>query len=117
VGSTGDRDVFAVDVGAGQLSVTLRPPVGGESWSNLFAMVTVRGADGSVVAAARPSDPGSWTASLVTNVQGGRYFVEVDPIGWRTPIDGFSVYGSLGAYELSVSGAGGSPPVRRLSRR
>ncbi len=28
IGATGDRDVFAVDVGAGNLSVTLRPPPG-----------------------------------------------------------------------------------------
>jgi hypothetical protein len=115
VGSTGDRDVFAVDVGSGQLSVTLRPPVGSASWSNLFAMVTVRGVDGRVVATARPSEPGSWTANLVANVQGGRYFIEVDPIGWRTPIDGFSVYGSLGAYELSVDGAAGAPPPPPLA--
>ena len=41
IGTTGDRDVFAVDVGAGNLAVTLRPPPGSETWSNLLARLVV----------------------------------------------------------------------------
>ena len=57
IGSTGDRDVFAVDVGAGNLAVTLRPPPGTETWTNLLARLVVRDSAGTVVATQAPSDP------------------------------------------------------------
>jgi hypothetical protein len=112
IGRTGDRDVFAVDVGAGALGVTLRPPPGTASWSNLLAQVAVRNSAGALVAAGSPTAPSGWNVALNPTVPAGRYTIEVDPTSWLTPDTGFSTYGSLGAYELVVAGAaaGGTPP-------
>lgn len=113
IGATNDRDVFAVDVGSGTLSVTVRPPPGTGGWSNLLAKVTVRNGLGTVVAAGAPTTASSWSASTSATVPAGRYAIEVTPIGWKTASDGFTTYGSLGAYEVIVNGAAGAaaPPV------
>jgi len=116
IGSTGDRDAFAVDVGGGNLAVTVQPPAGTGSWSNLLAQVTVRDSLGSVVASGTPTTASSWTVSANTTVPAGRYLIEVAPIGWKTAVDGFTTYGSLGAYEVLVSGAPGSPPQSAACR-
>ena len=44
------------------------------------------------------------TASITQAVTGGSYFVRVDGVGVATPQTGYSDYGSLGAYALTVSG-------------
>lgn len=112
IGRTGDLDVFVVDVGAGPLSVQLQPPSGAGAWTNLLAEITVRDKFGVVVATGTPTLPSSWTASASADVAPGGYVVEVAPIGWKTADDGFTTYGSLGAYELLVTGAPAtSPPV------
>jgi len=110
VGRTGERDVFAVRAGAGKLSVTLRPPPTEATWSDLLAQVVVRDSTGTIVATGAPATATSWTARVDATVPADRYTIEVEPIGWRTPIDGFSTYGSLGAYELSVSAVAGLAP-------
>lgn len=117
IGTTGDVDAFNVDVEAGPIVVSLRPPPGTATWSDLLAQVTVRDRLGSIVATGSPTVPTSWTASASANVPAGRYTVEVRPVGWKTPIDGFTTYGSLGAYELSVTSTPSTtpPPAGRRS--
>lgn len=110
VGRTGDRDVFAVDVTAGSLNVRLQPPPGQAPWSNLAAGLTIRDSAGGVVATSGPSTASGWSIDLAPAVAAGRYFLEVTPVAWLTPFTGFSTYGSLGAYELTISGGQGSPP-------
>jgi hypothetical protein len=111
IGRTGDRDVFAVDVLAGSLSVQLRPPAGESAWSNLAARMTVRNGSGGVVATATPSSPSGWSLSVGPAVPAGRYTIEVAPIGWLTASTGFTTYGSLGAYQLVVNAPQGPPPL------
>ncbi len=108
---TGDRDVFAVDLAAGAMSAALRPPSGQGSWSNLAARLTVRDAAGTTVATGSPALSSGWAVELNAVVPAGRYTLEVDPVGWMTPATGFSTYGSLGAYELSVDGGQGERPM------
>jgi hypothetical protein len=108
---TGDRDVFAVDVADGTLTVQLRPPSGEAAWSNLAAALTVRDANGAVVAAASPSAASGWTVNVGQKVSAGRYTIEVRPVGWLTASTGFTTYGSLGAYELMVDAPQGVPPA------
>ena len=111
IGRTGDRDVFAVDVLDGTLSVQLRPPTGQANWSNLAASVTIRNSLGNVIASAGPGVPSGWTVNLSPSVLAGRYTIEVDPIGWLTPSTGFTTYGSLGAYELAINAPQGPTPL------
>jgi hypothetical protein len=108
---TGDRDVFAVDVLAGTLSVQLRPPPGEAAWSNLAAKLTVRNAAGAVVASVLPDTPSGWTLTAGPTVPAGRYTIEVEPVGWLTASTGFTTYGSLGAYELVIEAPPGPPPL------
>jgi hypothetical protein len=115
---TGDRDVFAVDVVAGALSVQVRPPVGEANWSNLAATVTVRNSSGVVVGSGTPVVPSGWVLDVampavpaVAPVPAGRYTIEVAPVGWLSAFTGFSTYASLGAYELVVGASAGDQPV------
>ena len=103
IGTTGDRDIFLVDAGAGNLAVTLRPPSGTAAWSNLYASVTVRASTGVVVASGTAPSPTSWTSASTGVVAAGQYTIEVEPLGWLDASTGFTTYGSLGAYEVSVS--------------
>jgi hypothetical protein len=111
IGSTGDRDVFAVDVLDGTLTVQLRPPAGQTSWSNLAARLVVRNSVGTVIATAEPNAPSGWTADVSLPILAGRYTVEVEPVGWLTPATGFSSYASLGAYEVAISAPQGPTPL------
>jgi len=103
IGRTGDRDVFAVDVFDGTLSVQLRPPTGRTAWSNLAAQLIVRNNAGGVVASAAPTVASGWTVNVGPVVSAGRYTIEVEPVSWLTASTGFTTYGSLGAYELAVN--------------
>ena len=108
---TGDRDVFAVDVTNGTLSVQLRPPTGEANWSNLAAALTIRNSVGAVVASGGPGVPSGWTVDLAPSVATGRYTIEVAPVGWLTASTGFTTYGSLGAYELAINAPQGIAPL------
>lgn len=111
LGAGGDVDVFAIDLGVGPATVTLRPALA--QGSNLHAQMTVRDAAG-VALNARPSLVADWQSSVTFDVAApGRYMIEVGSSGWLTPNTGFSTYGSLGAYTLQVAGAtttAGPPP-------
>ena len=111
IGRTSDRDVFAVDVADGTLSVQLRPPSGEAAWSNLAAKLTVRNAEGSLVATDGPLVASGWSVVLAAAVSAGRYTIEIEPVGWLTAFTGFTTYGSLGAYELVVDAPPGAPPL------
>ena len=112
IGRTGDRDVFAVDVLDGTLSIQLRPPSGEAAWSNLAARLIVRNSVGAVVASGGPTVPSGWAIDVGPAVPAGRYTIEVEPVGWLTASTGFTTYGSLGAYELAVKAPQGTPPPR-----
>ncbi len=111
IGRTGDRDVFAVDVLDGTLSLQLRPPSGQAAWSNLAAKLTVRDGAGAVVASASPNASSGWTLDVAPAVPAGRYTIVVEPVGWLTALTGFTSYASLGAYELVVNAPQGPLPL------
>ena len=111
IGNTGDRDVFAVDVLDGTLTVQLRPPTGEASWSNLAARVIVRNSLGNVIASGTPDVASGWIIDLAPAVLAGRYTIEVEPVGWLTASTGFTTYGSLGAYEVAITAPQGPTPL------
>ena len=116
VGANDAVDVFTVDVPAGEIDARVTPS---STVSNLFASVTIRNAQGVVVASDTPTavvPAGStsrgpeWAAHVAGVVPAGRYTIEVRPAGLGTPSNGFSTYGSHGAYRLSVAAGAATPP-------
>jgi hypothetical protein len=110
IGRSGERDVFSVQAGPGAMSVTLRPPPAGATWSNLLARLVVRNGAGAVVASGTPATASSWDVTVTATIPADRYTIEVEPVGWLTAVDGFTTYGSLGAYELAVAVVPGAAP-------
>ncbi len=109
IGAGGDVDVFAVDVGPGTVTVTVRPSV--PDGSNLHAQVTVRDPSGNAVSA-QPVVVAGWTSQVAVEAQTqGRFTIEVRSSSWLTPTTGFSTYGSMGAYLLEVAATPPAEPV------
>ncbi|MBH9553275.1 PKD domain-containing protein [Inhella gelatinilytica] len=105
----GDVDVFRFNAGAGQVTLVLQPVVRS---ANLDALIEVRDAGGALLAQASPLE--TLNASLTLTVPGGTYFVLVTGTGKGDPgVDGYSAYGSVGRYRLTVSApvAGGQAPL------
>lgn len=110
IGSTGELDVFAVDVVAGPVEVTVRPTVA--AWSNLLASVTVRDPNGVAVSSAPATTATDWSSTVdLVAPAAGRYTIEVRPIAWLTTSTGFSTYGSLGAYQVQVTDSSSVTPT------
>jgi hypothetical protein len=94
---------------------------------NVLAALTVRNEAGQVVDSASPIHPAAWLLSvaLPADVAPGSYTVEVRSVGWTgngSSDPGFSPYGSIGGYSLTVEmpGSGGTttdpPPVGPTTR-
>src|SRR5690606_21341272 len=98
--SSGDVDVFELNMTSGAPVVRLTPTAGLRS--NLHASLTVRNASGRVVGSAAPATAVEWQAAVTVPVNSAGYTVEVRQSAWKTPSTGFSTYGSLGRYTLEV---------------
>jgi hypothetical protein len=110
----GDVDTFVIDVPAdATVNVALRPPT---PWGNLYATLTLRDPAGAVVSGpALPTAPPLWDTPLSAGpLAAGRYTIAVEPIGYLSPSTGFSHYGSMGEYLLSV-GVNSAPAVSPLA--
>lgn len=116
--SASDVDAFTVAAGAGTATFTVAPaPVG----PNLDVRLEVRAADGTVVAVVNPSSgssnydaPFGLGATTTVSLAAGTYTLLVDGVGFGDPLStGYSDYGSLGNYRISVSVAAtsGQPPI------
>ena len=113
IGDRHDQDVLRYDHGACAVTVTVRTA---ETGPNLDARLRVLDAGGTVLASANPtvSQPsvGTITGTDATLSLPGRpagtVFVEVDGVGQGAmPGEGYSDYGSVGRYSVSVSACGG----------
>lgn len=100
-----DVDAFVVEAGAGTIDVSALPAQAGP---NLDVRLTLRDADGALVAADDPTMQDSTTrvatgmsARVVATVAAGTYLVTVEGVGVRTADTGYTGYGSLGAYTLT----------------
>lgn len=95
-----DVDVFAFSAAAGPVNVTLTPAARS---ANLDAVVTLRNSAGTVLGSANPVDALNATLS-VTVPLAGTYYVSVQGTGKGDPLStGYSSYGSVGQYALSVN--------------
>lgn len=114
-----DRDVFAVDhacttnltasatgVGAGA-SLDLSVTVVSSSGATLATNNPVSGQNTAVW----PAVPTGMNASVTMPAGNATYYVRVDGVGMGDPVNtGYSDYGSLGRYQLAISGCDGSMP-------
>ena len=71
----------------------------------------VRNSLGNVIASGAPESASGWTIDLAPAVLSGRYTIEVEPVGWLTASTGFTLYGSLGAYEVAINAPQGPTPL------
>ena len=94
-----DVDLFAFSAAAGTVSVVLAPAARS---ANLDAVVTLHDSAGVVIATANPGD--ALNATLTATLPAaGTYYVAVQGAGRGDPrLDGYSRYGSVGQYALTV---------------
>ena len=110
----GDVDAFAFYAAAGTATVTLSPAARS---ANLDAVVELRNAAGQVLASANPLEAVNASLSIVLPAS-GNYYVSVKGSGKGDPLlTGYSDYGSLGQYALTVMAASsvGQPPTAALA--
>ena len=115
VTTRGDKDLFALaDSCSGTVGATADPA--GTS-PNLDIRLRLLGADGVVLAAANPASGANsndvatgLSASFQATVPSGSYYVQADGVGALDPsTTGYSDYGSLGRYTLTVNGCAQPP--------
>ena len=100
IGERGDKDVFRLAVGAGTLSLTLRP-----AWdafyrtarrgANLDLRASLTDDQGNAIAQSDPAD--NTDATVSANVPAGTYYLEVSAVGSVN----YSDYASQGQYFIS----------------
>lgn len=109
-----DVDQFAFAAAAGTVTVQLAPAFRSP---NLDALIELRDSAGTLLASANPTE--ALNASLSVNLPlAGTYYVAVRGTGKGDPLGtGYTAYGSLGNYLLSVSAltASGQPPVASVT--
>lgn len=115
-----DSDMFSFTRScAGRATVTARPAAGSP---NLDIKLRVRTTAGALVAENDPpsgvlpdySAATGLAASVTVALQPGTYVAEVDGVGVRTPVTGYSDYGSRGQYTLAFSGCAPVPTAQLL---
>ncbi len=105
-----DVDTVNVYVSEGTFTAEVKPPAGSSGYSSLYASLTVRNSAGAVVLAASPSNTSDWVARVSGTLSTGWYSVQVAPAGYLTPTTGgFSSYGSLGVYQVTLDGQPETP--------
>jgi subtilisin-like proprotein convertase family protein len=104
----GDLDFFSVRVGAGPLSITVRPNAKGP---DLDVLAQLYDQDGNKVASANP--PAALAATLTyTAPHAGTYYLKIDGTGKGSPLTGgYSDYASLGQYTFTGTIVEPPPPV------
>lgn len=93
-----DVDTFSVDLDAGISVVDAR---GAPLASNLDIRLTLVDPDGRRLASSSPAS--RLGATITRDLAAGRYIVRVDGVGTGDPTTGYSDYGSLGRYSLTVT--------------
>jgi len=116
IGSATDVDVYRFDVStSGPYAIGVKPVPAGP---NLDILAELRDANGTLVASSNPPD--ELFAQLDPNLSAGTYYLSVRGTGKGSPLDvgGYSSYGSIGQYSLSVTrSTTATPAILRLTPR
>ena len=104
-----DVDFYRFSTGTGAISLNVNPFSRGPNldiWAGLYDSA------GVLVASSNPTD--SLSASIITTVAAGTYYLKIDGVGKGDPLTtGYTDYGSLGQY--SISGTIKFDPVQYLA--
>lgn len=100
-----DVDVFDIDVTV-RTDLVVRPAVG---TSNLHTRIEITDPAGRPTASLVPTQAMDWV--LEAELAPGRHVVSVRAAGWGVAPHGFTTYGALGAYVLTVEPDGPPPPT------
>ncbi|MBL9146946.1 MAG: choice-of-anchor D domain-containing protein [Verrucomicrobiaceae bacterium] len=106
VNNSTDVDYFAVTVNAGTVNLSINPF---DISPNLDIIATLENTSGTAVASSNPIS--GLSASLTATVSSGTYYVKVAGVGKGTLSDGYSSYGSTGAYTITGSLPAASPEI------
>lgn len=99
-----DSDFYVINVGAGTVNLTATPATTG---ANVDILLELQDATGAVLTTANPDT--AINATLSRSVTAGVYYLKVQGTGRGNPLtDGYTSYGSIGAYTLGGSIPGGS---------
>jgi hypothetical protein len=103
---TGDVDMFSFNTAGGNLSLTFNA----NTWyPDLDILATLYDRNGTAITT---SNPTTLNADISTTLAAGTYYVSVTGTGSGSPTTtGYSNYGSLGAYTITGTVAGGSTPT------
>lgn len=117
ISPSGDVDVYFLGTCTGQLIFNAGAPSPVTPSPNLDIRLDLLDGGGDVVAWADPvaqavtSDIATGlSANLTETVGTGSYFLRVDGVGSGTTATGYSDYGSIGRYQVSMSGSGSCSP-------
>ncbi len=104
LGESGATQTHSLAVTQGPVSIALDKL---DADGNLLAALTVRDPAGQIIGSASPVHPASWSlrVDLPAAATAGTYAVEVRSMGWAgsgSSDPGFSAYGSIGGYSVSV---------------
>lgn len=94
-----DADVFSLRAGAGTVTINAAPF---QRAPNLDILIQLLDANGAVLAESNPA--ALLSASISVAVPGGTYYLAIQGTGNGDPLGtGYSSYGSIGRYSMSVS--------------
>ncbi len=106
-----DIDLYRINLGAGSVTVAADPA--GYA-PNLDIGLELLDSKGKAVAKANPAmsvasstKANGLNASLTTTVAAGTYYVKISPAANGSKTSGYSTYGSLGSYTVTVAGVDG----------
>ncbi|WP_207510655.1 Ig-like domain-containing protein [Longitalea luteola] len=103
---TGDVDMFSFSTTGGNINLSFNA----NTWyPDLDVLATLYDRNGTAITTANPT---TLNASISATLAAGTYYVSVTGTGSGNPLTtGYSNYGSLGAYSITGTVAGGSAPT------
>jgi len=103
---TGDVDMFSFTTSGGTATLNFNPAA---QYPDLDILATLYNSSGAVVTTANPT---ALNATITSTLAAGTYYVSVTGTGAGDPVtNGYSNYGSLGAYTITGTVSGSTTPT------
>jgi len=105
-----DSDYFRIDIGAGEIDISLRPQ--SITSPNLDTELQLEDSSGGILATSNPDD--GLSAPIKKTLSAGTYYLRVKGVGMGNPLStGYTNYGSIGRYTLkgTLPILGNTPPT------